>query len=206
LTLFPPIKNWHWKIFDRQLHGWFRKTTLAYGNTKQTTVNEVVHVMVISHFMKTCANCSAQNPDDATNCQSCSTCTFISSSPEAIGGHIISVAEARFWERMTFRQFAILIVRIQALWFLVNALLDATYLPRYWPIAGFGESFATMSGARKLELFLMILRFLLNVAAGISCIQFADRIISWLVKDTIPKQPLNIAREPTTATSDTTKQ
>jgi hypothetical protein len=139
--------------------------------------------------MKTCANCGVQNPDDAMSCQACNTTTFISSSPEAIGGHIISPAEGRFWERMTFRQFAILIVRIQALWFLFYALLDATYLPRYWPIGSFGESFATMSRAGKLELFMMILRVLMNVAGGIACIQFADRIISWLVKDTIPKTP-----------------
>ena len=44
-----------------------------------------------------------QNPDEAASCQACSTTTFVSSSPEAIGGHIISPAEGRFWERMTFR-------------------------------------------------------------------------------------------------------
>jgi len=139
--------------------------------------------------MKMCANCGVQNPDDAASCQACSTTTFVSSSPEAIGGHIISPAEGRFWERMTFRQFAILIVRIQALWFLFDALLDATYLPRYFPSASIGGSFAMMSHGAKQDLFMMILRLLLNVAAGIACIQFADRIISWLVKDTIPKQP-----------------
>jgi RNA polymerase subunit RPABC4/transcription elongation factor Spt4 len=50
-----------------------------------------------SHFMKTCSNCGVQNPDDAMRCQACSTTTFISSSPEAIGGHIISPEEQRFW-------------------------------------------------------------------------------------------------------------
>jgi hypothetical protein len=139
--------------------------------------------------MKICANCGVQNPDDAMSCQACSTTTFISSSPEAIGGHIISPAEGRFWERMTFRQFAILFVRIQALWLLFNALLDATYLPRYFPSASRGGSFATMSHAARQDLFMMILRLLLNLAGGIACIQFADRIISWLVKDTIPKSP-----------------
>ena len=39
----------------------------------------------------------------------------------------------------------ILIVRIQALWFLFDALLDATYLPRYFPSASMGGSFAMMS-------------------------------------------------------------
>ena len=139
--------------------------------------------------MKKCANCGDQNPDDAMSCQACSTTTFIGSSPEAIGGHIISPAEGRFWERMTFRQFAILFVRIQALWLLFNALIDATYLPRFFTSPTPGAYYTSLSPAARSDLFMLILRLALNVAGGIACIQFADRIISWLVKDTIPKPP-----------------
>jgi hypothetical protein len=137
--------------------------------------------------MKKCANCGFDNPDEATNCQSCSTETFVSSSPEAIGGHIISPEEQYFWDRMTFRQFAILVVRIQALWFFMDALIEATYLPRYFESSPLG--FTTLSPTARLDLFMLILRITLNVAGGIVCIQFAGRIISWLVKDTIPKKP-----------------
>src|SRR6266478_6535209 len=45
---------------------------------------------------------------------------------------MISPEERRFWERMTFRQFAILTVRLQAVWLLFYAVIDVTYLPRYF--------------------------------------------------------------------------
>ena len=129
--------------------------------------------------MKKCANCGFENPDDEINCPACSTDTFVSSSPTAIGGHIISPEEQRFWERMTFRQFAIFIIRLQSLWILFNGLVYATYLPRYlytrtpWTLLTFFEVF----------------RIALHIAAAFLCIRFADRIVSWFVKDTIPKQP-----------------
>jgi hypothetical protein len=136
--------------------------------------------------MKKCANCSFDNPDDAMRCQSCNTTTFISASPESAGGHIISPAEGRYWERMTFRQFAIVVIRIQALWFLINAALEVTYLPRYFVSTSMGIRM-TSSASGRLDLFMLILRMILNIAGAIAAIQFAERILSWLVKDSIPK-------------------
>jgi uncharacterized membrane protein YvbJ len=66
--------------------------------------------------MKKCANCGLENPDDALSCQACSTDTFVSSSLKSIGGHIISPEKNRFSERMTFRQFAVFIIRLQAVY------------------------------------------------------------------------------------------
>jgi hypothetical protein len=138
--------------------------------------------------MKKCVNCGAQNPDDALNCESCSTTTFVALGSGAIGGHMISPAEERFWERMTFRQFAVVVVRLQALWFLFYGLIEATYLTRYTTGGGPFALYISLTTAGKLDMLMLILRILLYVAAGIAGIQFTDRILSWLVKDTIPKK------------------
>ena len=71
--------------------------------------------------MKNCANCGFESEDEVLSCPACTTDAFVSSSPEALG-HIISPQEQRFWERMTFRQFAIFLLRLQALWFLQQCI------------------------------------------------------------------------------------
>lgn len=126
--------------------------------------------------MKKCANCGFESPDEAMSCPSCSTDTFISTSPETLG-HIISPIEEKFWERMTFRHFAILIIRIQALWLFINAVIDFSYLTDY-----------LMPGIRFTpHADMIVVRAVLNVALGIICLRYADRIISWMVKDILPK-------------------
>ena len=128
--------------------------------------------------MKKCVNCGFESSDEAISCPSCSTDTFISSSPEAFG-HIISSEEQRFWERMTFRQFAVFLIRLQALWFLFDAVLDSTYLTDYLiPYAHFTP-----------HACMIVVRVGLYVAIAIICLRYADRIISWFVKDIIPKPP-----------------
>ena len=80
--------------------------------------------------MKKRANCGFECHDEMLSCPSCSSDAFVTSSPEALG-HIISPEEQRFWERMTFRQFAVFLIRLQALWLLFSALIDAIYLAEY---------------------------------------------------------------------------
>jgi hypothetical protein len=127
--------------------------------------------------MKKCANCGFESPDEATSCPSCSTDTFISTSPEALG-HVISPEEQQFWERMTFRHFAIFLIRLQALWLFLDALMDASYVAEY-----------LMPSIRFTAHAKMILvRTALYVAAGIICLRYADRIISWMVKDILAKR------------------
>src|SRR5437870_5231560 len=89
--------------------------------------------------MKHCPYCGKEYADDAAVCP-------IDGNPlERVGAqptepppldvsshNAISPAERHFWERMTFRQFAILMVRLQAVWLLFYAVVDVTYLPRYF--------------------------------------------------------------------------
>jgi hypothetical protein len=128
--------------------------------------------------MKKCANCGFESPDEALSCPSCSTDAFVTTSPEALG-HIISPEEQRFWERMTFRQFAVFLIRLQALWLLFYAVVEATYLlPYLTPY----QRFTTYA-------LLILLRGALHLALAIICLRYADRIVSWFVKDIIPKSP-----------------
>jgi hypothetical protein len=146
--------------------------------------------------MKTCLNCATENPDDALTCQSCGTTTFVTSSPEAIGGHLITPAEKRFWERMTFRQFALLIIRMQALWFLVYVAIDITYLPQYFTKLHSATYGITEYAQARQSVFLALLRILMNAAGAMICIQCAENILSWLVKDLIPKSKPDLTQEP----------
>ena len=129
--------------------------------------------------MKKCVNCGFESADEAVRCPTCSTDTFTSTSPEALG-HIISPEEQRFWERMTFRQFAVFIIRLQALWLLFSSVIEATHLLPYLMAH---QRFSTYP-------FLILLRGALYLAFAIICLRYAERIVSWFVKDIIPK-PLN---------------
>ena len=137
--------------------------------------------------MKKCAYCGFECHDEVLSCPSCSSDAFVSSSPEALG-HIISPEEQRFWKRMTFREFAVFFIRVQALWLLFYAVVYATYLLEYLPPYHFTRYAWTI-----------LLRAILHFTLGVICIRYPDRIVSWFVKDLLPKQPPNSALEPTAA-------
>src|ERR1043165_9512190 len=84
--------------------------------------------------MKTCDYCGRENSDDAAYCFGCGTGFIVSPKPlpSSERQHLISLEERRFWEQITFRQFAILLVRLQAVWILFSGLVYATYLPSYF--------------------------------------------------------------------------
>ena len=126
--------------------------------------------------MKKCVNCGFESADEAISCPSCNTDTFTSASPEALG-HIISPEEQCFWDRMTFRQFAVFTIRLQALWFIFSAVNYATYLTDYLTPYPHFTRYAWM----------MVFRIVLHLAMAIFSIRYADRIVSWFVKDIIPK-------------------
>jgi hypothetical protein len=128
--------------------------------------------------MKKCANCGLESSDETISCPACSTDTFVSATPQVFG-HTISPAEARFWERMTFRQFAVFLIRLQALWFIFEAINYCTYLLDYISPTVHFTRYA----------YLVVLRIGLHVALAIFCIRYADQIVSWFVKDIIPKPP-----------------
>jgi hypothetical protein len=129
------------------------------------------------------------------SCPSCSSDAFVTTSPDALG-HIISPEEQRFWERMTFRQFAIFLIRIQAFWLFIYAVIDASYLTDYFvPYIHF-----------TLHAKMIVVRVGLYLAVAVYCLRYADRIVSWFVKDVIPKMPPNTALEPAgTAPASSTK-
>jgi hypothetical protein len=142
--------------------------------------------------MKHCTYCGKEYPDDLESCP-------VDGKPLEGEGmaqptakrrtDAISPEEQHFWDRMTFRQFAIIIVRLQALWLLFYALIDVTYVPRYLTRAGSISSLSDLSPAARLELGMLILRALLYIAAGVAVIQNCEKILSWLVKDCVSKEP-----------------
>lgn len=151
--------------------------------------------------MKKCNYCGLENSDAATQCVTCQTDL---TEPAAIPSRpqprpVTPLEEQRFWERMTFRQFAALFLRLQAIWLLFYAALDLTYFPGY-----IGRSFEGgfyITGVR-LNFFLMVLRIILHVAAAVAIIQYADRLLSWLVRDWIRNQPpINTTQKPAAAPS-----
>ena len=141
--------------------------------------------------MRKCTYCGLENPDDAQQCQTCHTALAVPSQPthpEPNGKCVISPEEHRFWERMTFRQFAILMIRLQALWLLFNAVIDLTYLPRYFPRpSGTSSYYSPLYAQMNFDQFLAVFRIILHVAAAVALIQCAEKVLSWLVKDSIPK-------------------
>jgi hypothetical protein len=68
---------------------------------------------------------------------------------------------------------------LQTLWLFFYALIDASYLPEY-----------LMPGVRFTpHAKMIVVRAGLYVALGIICLRYAERIISWFVKDILPKPP-----------------
>ena len=144
--------------------------------------------------MKKCTYCGLENPDEAVECVTCHTPVGTptqATQPEARSKHVISPEEQRFWERMTFRQFAILIVRLQAVWLLFYAAIDATYLPSYFARARGTLSYSSLYTQISPTQFFAILRIILHVALAVALIQYAERVLSWLVKDLISKSAPN---------------
>ncbi len=127
--------------------------------------------------MKNCLACGHENPDTAAHCQTCDTRAFVSSSPEAAGGHIISPDEKLFWDRMGFCQFAVVVIRVGTLWYLFRTILVATYLPNYFRISGGAVSpFA----AYELKAYLFLFRIAFSLGALLALFRFAPNIVNWL--------------------------
>ena len=79
--------------------------------------------------MKYCTYCGKEYADDVSVCPTDGNPVSVIGEAQHSGPSPESqeflAAERRFWERMTFRQFGILIVRLQAIWCLFNAALGA---------------------------------------------------------------------------------
>jgi len=136
--------------------------------------------------MKKCPYCGLENPDESIQCVTCHTDLVTPTSPpipQPVTNPVTPLDEQRFWERMTFRQFAALFLRLQAIWLLWYAVIDLTYIPAYVG-RSYTDGIYVSPGASRL-----MLRIILHVAAAIAVIQYADRILSWLVRDWFRNQP-----------------
>jgi hypothetical protein len=165
--------------------------------------------------MKKCPYCGTDYPDNLLICpadqqplQTLGAAPTASISSPAIARRDPSpTEEARFWERMTFRQFAVLFIRIQALWLIFEGILDITNMFSYLPRLR-GILFPTTPAYASLRetLFFMTLRLVLHIATALICIVYAERILSWLVKNMIPNPlPPSPSNPPTTAALDPQK-
>jgi hypothetical protein len=107
--------------------------------------------------MKKCRDCGVEYPDDAAQCLTCHTALVV---PSASAQHdpktepVMSREEQRFWERMTFRQFTILFLKLQAVWLLFSAAVDVTYLPPYFTRFIQGSPYTARSSELSLGFFL----------------------------------------------------
>jgi hypothetical protein len=87
---------------------------------------------------------------------------------------------------MTVRQFAVFYVRFQALEMIFSAFINTTHLPGYIRRYHAASPYSQLFSEARLEAFLAVLRIILDVAAAVALIQYADRIIDWTMKDLIP--------------------
>ena len=142
--------------------------------------------------MKKCSYCGFENPEEAVQCRSCHT-DLVSQSQAPLAKPKsepeMSHEERRFWDQMTFRQFAILLIRLQAVWLLFNAILDLTYLPSYFTRLHDVPAYSASYQELRRNLFFALLRVILHVAAAVAVIQCAERVLSWLVRDWIQTKP-----------------
>ncbi len=152
--------------------------------------------------MKTCAYCGLENSDAAVECETCRTpLPEVSQAPsDAVSQALVSTQESAFWARMNFKQFALLMVRLQAVWMIFFGVLDATYLPRYFMrwIHASGYGAAGVSGELKRDFALALFRVVLYFAGAMALIRYAERFLSWVVRDWVAQQTENVT-PPSTA-------
>lgn len=159
--------------------------------------------MLSIKLMKHCTYCGKEYPDELETCPTDGHRLQRvgdmqdpeSRGPKAEPKAMISSEEKRFWERMTFREFGVFLIRLQAVWFVFYAIYGLTYLPSYFPSLHEIFSSDRLRPIMDFRAFLEILRILLHVAGAVACIQYADRIVSWLVKDLVPNQQPDSADE-----------
>ena|SRR6266700_7069686 len=147
--------------------------------------------------MKRCTYCGKEYPDDLEVC-------LADGNPLRAAGDVqssrplsdgverpypISPAEERFWERMTFREFAILVVRLQALWVLFPVIVELTYLPGYFSTFFPDRRFDVLPPDMKQTFYLALFRIALRISVGVAAFLYAERLLSWLAKGLAKETP-----------------
>ena len=147
-------------------------------------------------FMKHCTYCGKEYPDNLEVCPidgeslrgTGETPTPTHLADADAQSNVISTAEQHFWERMTFRDFGIVIVRLQALWILFPAIVELTYLPGYLSAIYPAERYNLLPPDMRHSFDLALLRIALRVIVAVLAFQNADRLLSWLAKGLVSKQ------------------
>jgi hypothetical protein len=149
--------------------------------------------------MKKCVYCGLENADDAVICATCHT-EFVATPgglPVALrNAYMISPEEWRFWNRMTFRQLAVLLVRLAALWCFFEAALESTNFITYMmflPYLMSRPSGTVFSVPLASQFAAPIVRVGLCIVAGITLFFSAEKVLSWLVRGAVQRQPPEIA-------------
>jgi hypothetical protein len=131
--------------------------------------------------MKKCPYCGRENADDVPKCPECGT-TF--DFPRASDSHPVP-AEQGFWDRLTLKELALLLVKLQALWVLFPAITELTYLAGYSNTFFPSRRFDFLPFELKQTFHLALLRIALRVAAGIGVFVYAEQLLNWLAKGLI---------------------
>jgi len=133
--------------------------------------------------MKKCPYCGLENSDEAQQCTTCH--TELVPPAESSTAEVMSAEEQRFWAHLTLRDFAILIVRLQALWVLFPVIAELTYLPGYLSVIFPARRFDLLPPDMKQTFYLALLRIVLRAGVGIGAFVYADRLLSWLARGLI---------------------
>lgn len=141
--------------------------------------------------MKKCGYCGLEHPDEATQCVACHNDLIDAALPvQSVPKAMMPPEERRFWEQMTFRQFTILFLRLQAVWLLFYAAIDVTYLPPYFIKLNEPLLYSSMYSGARLGFFLTLLRIIMHVAAALAAIQYSERLVNWFARDWIQSSRL----------------
>ncbi len=110
-----------------------------------------------------------------------------SKSSDVQSDEMLAIKERQFWEQMNFRQFAILTIRLQAVWLIFYAIDVASYIPSY--VQRLHEASPYGYADAKSALSLAVVRVLWHIAAAVILVCYAEPILNWFVKDWIANQP-----------------
>jgi hypothetical protein len=129
--------------------------------------------------MKKCPDCGLENPENASQCNTCHTSLL---PPADLEKSEPPIDEKLLWGRMTFKQFAIFFIRLQALWLIFYTVDVATYLPNYaFRLSEYSPGTNGFMDA-KMTLFFGLLRIILHGAAALALILYGEKLLSFLVK------------------------
>ena len=110
----------------------------------------------------------------------------------------LPATERAFWSRLTLRQYAIIFVRLTAVSFIFNGVLEACALSNYIDISSSYPTLATLTANGKLSLLMLAFRILALLGVGVFMIQNTESVLHWLVKDAIAAQATDDADTSTT--------